>query len=241
LLITIFTKPNFLASAIPRFSQSVAYSSKLPTCQAMQSHWENVYTTKEAMEVSWFQPDGQPSLGLIEECSASRDQVVVDSGCGDGFLIEGLIQHGYKPEKLVGIDISAHAVERSRQRLGNVAQGVHWIVEDVSKLTAEQVGKKVDIWHDRATFHFLVQQQDIQHYVSTVSQSVKNGGHLVLATFAEDGPEKCSGLAVTRYSLAKLDEAWGQHGWQRVSQSQHNHATPWNSKQSFLYAIYQRS
>jgi trans-aconitate methyltransferase len=198
---------------------------------SLNQHWETVYQTKKQDEVSWFQPDGQPSLDLIQGAAADKLAKVVDSGCGHGLLIEQLLKNGFRPENTTGIDISSQAVACAKER----SSGVNWIVQDVSTLTPQQIGK-VDVWHDRATFHFLVDEAARQRYVNLVNQCVKPSGSLIIATFADDGPEKCSGLPVKRYNVAQLDETWKD--WKRVASVKHVHSTPWNSQQSFLYAVY---
>jgi uncharacterized membrane protein YeaQ/YmgE (transglycosylase-associated protein family) len=165
-----------------------------------KSHWENVYSTKATDAVSWFQTHAERSLKLIEETGVAHDAAIIDVGGGASVLVDDLLDHGYT--NLAVLDLSGAALAKARARLGEQAEQVRWIESDVT--TAPLAPHSIDVWHDRAVFHFLTEEADRAAYVDQVLRAVKPGGFVIVATFAEDGPTECSGLPVRRYRAEEL-------------------------------------
>jgi SAM-dependent methyltransferase len=198
---------------------------------AMLHHWENVYTSKSDEELSWMQAEPATSLALIARaCSADS---VIDVGGGTSLLAERLLDEGYA---VTVLDISQAAIDRARQRLGARASEVGWIVADV---TAGPDLGTFDVWHDRAVFHFLTAPADRAAYAELLARTVPVGGHAVIATFALDGPEKCSGLEVRRYDGNSLAAELGPR-FRLMKSVPELHRTPRNAPQSFQYSLFQR-
>jgi ubiquinone/menaquinone biosynthesis C-methylase UbiE len=174
----------------------------------MQSrdHWEKVYTTKSTDAVSWFQPHADVSLDLIKTTGAGLDAAIIDVGGGASMLVDDLLANGYTD--LTVLDLSAAALAAARSRLGTRAAAVKWMEADITR--AQLPANRYDIWHDRAVFHFLTAAKDRAAYVQAVFRAVKPGGHVIVATFAEDGPDKCSGLPVMRYRADQLHHEFGE-------------------------------
>jgi SAM-dependent methyltransferase len=199
-----------------------------------QAHWENVYTTKRENEVSWFQQSPAPSLELIVRAGAVSNSAIIDIGGGASRLVDKLVEQGF--EDVTVLDLSGAALAAARRRLGTGAERVNWIVADAT--TWEPV-KPYDIWHDRAAFHFLTEASDRAAYVARLGRGLKIGGHAIIATFALDGPEKCSGLPVARYDSASLGQTLGTM-FKLIHTQRHEHATPWYSRQIFQFSIFRR-
>ena len=199
-----------------------------------QAHWENVYATKGENEVSWFQQSPAPSLELIVQVGAVSNSAIIDIGGGASRLVDHLVDQGFADVTV--LDLSSAALETARARLGARAGRVHWLVADA---TIWEPVKRYDIWHDRAAFHFLTDEKDRAAYIERLTRGLKAGGHAIIATFALDGPEKCSGLPVARYDAARLGQTLGP-GFRLVHTRQHAHATPWDSRQHFQFSVFQR-
>ena len=203
-----------------------------------QAHWENVYTTKGETEVSWFQQSPAPSLELIVQAGATRKSAIIDIGGGASRLVDSLIEQGF--EDVTVLDLSGAALAAAKTRLeshlGASAERVSWIVADAT--TFEPV-KPYDIWHDRAAFHFLTDAGDRAGYIARLKRGLKIGGHAIIATFAPDGPEKCSGLPVARYDSASLGQTLGAT-FKLIHTQRHEHATPWDARQSFQFSVFRR-
>jgi SAM-dependent methyltransferase len=199
-----------------------------------QAHWENVYTTKRENEVSWFQQSPAPSLELIVQAGATSKSAIIDIGGGASRLVDHLVEQGF--EDVTVLDLSGAALAAAKSRLGTGAERVNWIVADAT--TWEPV-KSYDIWHDRAAFHFLTDTSDRAAYVDRLGRGLKIGGHAIIATFALDGPEKCSGLPVARYDSASLGRTLGT-AFKRVHTQRHEHVTPWDSRQNFQFSVFRR-
>jgi SAM-dependent methyltransferase len=199
-----------------------------------QSHWQNVYLSKGEQEVSWTQPDPEPSLGLILKYTPSLTASIVDIGGGASRLVDALAARGY--EHLTVLDLSEAALQAAGQRLGTQAARVQWIAADATKW---QPSEAFDLWHDRAAFHFLVDAGDRAAYLDRLRRVVKMGGHAIIATFALDGPEKCSGLPVQRYDPAALSETIGD-SFELVADQPHRHVTPWGAVQPFQFSVLRR-
>jgi 2-polyprenyl-3-methyl-5-hydroxy-6-metoxy-1,4-benzoquinol methylase len=203
----------------------------------MQSkdHWETVYTTKSADAVSWFQPHAQLSLDLIRAATADKDAVIIDVGGGASTLVDDLLAEGYRD--LTVLDLSAAALYAARQRLGKEEAKVRWIEADITEV--DLPARRYDVWHDRAVFHFLTSQQQRDAYVRTVFNAVKPGGHVIVATFAEDGPLQCSGLPVMRYRADELHDEFGD-AFTLLKHQKEEHHTPSGTVQQFVYCYCRR-
>ena len=196
-----------------------------------QEYWEWVYASKGDQDLSWTQPEPLMSLSLIGGvCPAGR---VIDVGGGASLLAERLLERGYS---VTVLDISKTAIDRARNRLGDRASQIQWIVADVAE--NPQLGS-FDVWHDRAVFHFLTASADRAAYTALLARTVPVGGHLIIATFALDGPEKCSGLEVRRYDGQKLSSELGPR-FDLLRSVPELHLTPWGGRQSFQYSLFKR-
>lgn len=204
------------------------------TASDRQSHWQAVYLTKGEQQVSWSQADPQPSLHLIESVASGRDASIVDVGSGASRLVDALLASGFHDVTL--LDLSEAALASARERIGAASDAVHWIVGDA---TVWQPQQAFDIWHDRAAFHFLVEQRDRTAYLDRMIHGVAADGHAIIGTFALDGPEKCSGLPVRRYDPALLAETVGE-GFELIAHEPHRHVTPWDTIQSFQFSVLRR-
>ena len=202
--------------------------------QSRQSHWENVYATKGEREVSWFQENPAPSLALMAEIGVVPSSAIIDIGGGASRLVDHLLEGGF--HVVTVLDLSAAALETAKARLGERADKAHWLVADAATWTPSRT---YDVWHDRAAFHFLTDEQDRAGYIGRLRQALKIGGHAIIATFALDGPEKCSGLPVERYDAARLGHTLGS-GFKLLRSQRNDHATPWGSHQRFQFSVFQR-
>ncbi len=200
-----------------------------------KEHWDKVYAERKPDEVSWYQAEPTVSLELIQGLGLSQDAAIIDVGGGASVLVDRLLALGYGD--LSVLDISNKALDYSRQRLGAAASKVTWLVADV---TAFSPSKVFDLWHDRAVFHFLTDAKDREAYVLRLRQGLRAGGHLILASFAPDGPEKCSGLPVCRYDANTLQAALGP-GFKLLTQRDETHTTPWDTQQRFSYFVFERA
>ncbi len=192
-----------------------------------QQHWNDVYTKKTERDVSWFETLPEVSLRMLDAAGLNPDSCVVDVGGGDSRLVDALAEKGL--ECLAVLDVSGAALERAKGRLGTRAAAVTWIESDVA---ATWSLKPMDIWHDRAVFHFLTEPHDRVTYVGHMRDVLKIGGSAIVATFDVSGPEKCSGLPVQRYSAESLAEELGD-GFHLIESLTHLHHTPWGASQPF--------
>ena len=199
-----------------------------------KTHWEKVYGTKRADEVSWFQREPAMSLNLIRQVAHDRSARIIDVGGGTSSLVDRLTDDGYS--NVTVLDVSATALAHARARLGTRGAGVGWLEADITTTTLPE--KSVDVWHDRAVFHFLTNAADREAYIHLVRHAVRPGGHVIVATFAEDGPTKCSGLPVVRYSPASLHREF-DGGFELVRSESEQHVTPSGQRQSFVYCLCQ--
>jgi len=195
-----------------------------------KQHWEQVYSTKSSDAVSWFQEQADHSLRLIHNTGLGKDAAIIDVGGGASTLVDGLVAEGYAD--LTVLDLSASALAVAKQRLGAHAATVHWLEGDITRL--ELPLNRFDIWHDRAVFHFLNTQEERTAYVQAVLRSVRPGGHVIVATFAEDGPLQCSGLPVVRYRPETLHAEFGE-AFLLVEHEKEVHHTPSGAVQQFVY------
>lgn len=197
------------------------------------AHWENVYSTKQTTEVSWFEAEPTTSLNLLER-TLPQGGKIIDVGGGASFLVDRLVSKGNWDVTV--LDISSTAIEHSKRRLGDAESKVSWICADITK--TKQL-KTFDVWHDRAVFHFLTNPIDRQAYLDRLNESLSSGGYFIVATFAPDGPGKCSGLPVCRYSPEELEATLGCT-FRIVASSHHNHLTPSAKTQRFTLAVFQK-
>jgi len=197
-----------------------------------KAHWERVYETKPATEVSWFQTHADVSRELIESAAPGRDSAIVDIGGGASVLVDDLLAAGYS--RLTVLDISRAALDQARARVGSMADRVAWLDADV--LAADLPRAAFDVWHDRAVFHFLTDADDRRRYVAQARHALKPGGAIVIGTFAEDGPLKCSGLDVARYSAEQLAAELGAD-FTLITSRRHEHTTPWGAPQAFTFCV----
>ena len=198
-------------------------------------HWNHIYQTRASDTVSWFQPTPITSLRLLDLSGLNKSSRVINIGAGDSRLVDALLDRGIGCVTL--LDISAAAIARAKARLASRAAHVHFIVADV---TAEWTVPPVDVWHDRAAFHFLVEESDRARYVRNLRVSLEPGGHVLIATFALDGPTKCSGFPVMRYSAGMLGSQLGS-GFELVQSLVEPHTTPAQATQSFMFALFRRT
>lgn len=204
------------------------------TNPSRQAHWENVYTSKGEEEVSWFQDSPHPSLDLIAATGATPASAIIDIGGGASRLVDALVAQGF--EHVTVLDLSAAALAAARGRLGDRGDRVQWIAADVTDWKPDT---QYDVWHDRAAFHFLTSPEDQQAYRQRVEAALKHGGHLIIGTFALDGPEKCSGLPVARHSQQTIAAVLGPD-FQPMNAMTHEHRTPWGSVQKFQFSTFLR-
>jgi trans-aconitate methyltransferase len=198
-------------------------------------HWNRLYETKPSDAVSWFQPTPTTSLRLLDLAGLNSGSCVIDIGGGDSRLVDALLDRGVGCVTV--LDISAAAIARAQTRLASRASHANFIVADV---TAQWAVPPVDVWHDRAAFHFLVEESDRAQYVRNLRGSLKSGGHVLIATFAPDGPTKCSGLPVMRYSAELLGSQLG-NDFDLVQSLVEPHTTPAQAAQSFMFALFRRT
>lgn len=194
------------------------------------THWQQVYDTKASDEVSWYRPHLEQSLAFIERAGISRGAGLLDVGGGASTLVDDLLDRGFTNVSV--LDLSERALDVAKARLGDRAARVQWLVGDVT--TVQLPAHGFTFWHDRAVFHFLTDAAARQRYVEQVRHAVAPGGHVLVATFAPDGPERCSGLAVCRYSAEGLHAEFGDD-FQRVDSARETHRTPRGGEQAFMY------
>lgn len=195
-----------------------------------KTHWEEIYHTKDSTQVSWYQLHPRLSLQYIQNTGIGKNGRIIDVGGGASTLVDDLLGAGF--QHISVLDVSATALQVARQRLGARANDVNWIEADITQ--ADLPEQFYDVWHDRAVFHFLTKVEDRQKYVETVRRSVKQGGHVIVATFALDGPDKCSGLEVVRYNPENLHDEFGA-GFELTDSARETHHTPFGTDQKFIY------
>jgi SAM-dependent methyltransferase len=201
----------------------------------LHRHWDEIYSSRPPDDVSWYEPVPSLSLKLIAQSLEEGAESVIDIGGGASTLVDHLLNLGLK--RTAVLDISEAGLDISKRRLGSRARLVEWIIGDVTGL--EDVGQ-FDIWHDRAVFHFLTDDDDRRHYVQLAERTVRPGGTAIMATFASDGPERCSGLEVRRYDPEQLVEQCGS-GFELAHSERHVHVTPHEVLQNFQYSTFRRT
>ncbi len=199
-----------------------------------EKHWETIYNTKALTEVSWYQETPETSLQLIKDLQLSNTASIIDIGGGDSFLVDHLITLGY--QNITVLDISAAAIKRAKERLGEDAKKITWIVADAAKFTPNET---YDLWHDRAAFHFLTEQKDIDTYKRTAENNINTNGHLIVGTFSTNGPTKCSGLDIMQYDEASLEITF-QPKFVKQKSFKSTHNTPFNTSQEFTFCTFKK-
>lgn len=200
-----------------------------------KKHWENIYATKELESCSWFQPNPHTSLELIDSVNLSNSAKIIDIGGGDSSLADFLLQRGYSDVTVM--DISAAALERAKLKLGERAMKVKWMEGDASDFYPNE---KYDLWHDRAAFHFLTEPSEIANYVRTAKNSLVDGGILIVGTFSENGPKKCSGIEIKQYSQEDLSNIF-RDGFTRIKCINTDHPTPFGTVQNFTFCVFRKN
>ncbi len=197
-----------------------------------EAHWERIYRTKDPTQVSWYQPAAGLSLDLIRRVAPDLDAPIIDVGGGASTLVDGLLDAGYR--SLTVLDLAPSALAITRQRLGERADRVAWIAGSI--LDARLRASAYAIWHDRAVFHFLTDGRDRARYVAQTRQALRHGGHVIVASFGPDGPAKCSGLDVARYSPEGMHAEFGR-GFRLLDSVHEVHHTPGGAVQAFVYCL----
>ena len=200
----------------------------------LKSHWENIYSSKKEDGVSWFQEHPKTSIDLIEKYSTDKSISVIDIGSGRSKILKKLIENEY--DDLTYLDISQEACSKFKISLGLKQGLVQWYVENVLDFNTE---KNFSIWHDRAVFHFLISKEDVEKYKQVALKNIVQGGYLILGTFSENGPEKCSGLNVSRYSPESLKKIFNPE-FKMIESITINHKTPFDTNQNFLFSIFKK-
>ena len=200
----------------------------------LKNHWDNIYHSKNEDDVSWFQKIPETSIDIINSINVKKQSKIIDVGSGRSRLFKSLIEQGY--DNLTYLDISKSAAKKSRNFLGEQSKKIEWIVKDI--LNFEPI-QKYDIWHDRAVFHFLTGQSQIKQYVDLVSRNISNDGYLIIGTFSKNGPSKCSGLSVSRYTKQLIQETFIKN-FELIDSFHIDHITPLNTTQNFLFSIFKK-
>lgn len=197
-----------------------------------KNHWETVYETKNPDQVSWTQEMPKTSLELIHSFALKKTAKIIDIGGGDSKLVDYLLEEGF--ENITVLDISEKAIERAKKRLGDQAIKVTWVVSDITEFEPKTT---FDLWHDRATFHFLTTSEQVEKYMKTARNFVNN--FLILGVFSEKGPTKCSGLEIKQYTEEKLTEVF-KEGFEKIHCITEDHKTPFDTIQNFLFCSFKK-
>ncbi|MBN4084897.1 class I SAM-dependent methyltransferase [Flavobacteriaceae bacterium AH-315-B10] len=200
----------------------------------IKQHWNNVYETKNDDELSWYQENPTSSLNLITALNLSNESEIIDVGGGNSNLTKALQKQGFV--NLSVLDISIKVLEHTKTKLGENGKNINWIVSDILDFKHKQ---KYDLWHDRATFHFLTNKSDIVKYVTIAGNAINNNGYLVLATFSKTGPKKCSGLDIMQYDKEKLQELFREQ-FILIKSFEEVHQTLFKTEQNFIYNLFQK-
>jgi len=199
-----------------------------------KAYWEKIYQTKQPDELSWHEDIPTTSLDLIKQLNLSPSAMIFDNGGGDSFLIDSLLKLGFN--NITIQDISEVALDRVKKRLGADAARVRWVVADEAHCNPQG---QYDLWHDRAAFHFLTEEDEIKNYINTISSCIKPGGHFIIGTFSDQGPKKCSGLDIRQYSETTMTKLLG-NSFEKVKCFYTDHHTPFHTVQNFLFCTFRR-
>ena len=200
----------------------------------MKQHWEEIFQQKTDHQKSWFQPYPSTSIKLIEEINLDKNAAIIDVGGGDSRLIDNLIEKGYT--NVTVLDISSNALENAKIRLGDNAKKVKWAISNILNFRSDQ---QFDLWHDRAAFHFITTDKEIEKYVETSYNIITTGGYLIIGTFSEKGPQKCSGLDIKQYSEDSMSARF-EETFEKIICLKEDHITPSGNKQNFLFCIFKK-
>jgi len=199
-----------------------------------KDHWENIFSKKQNNEVSWYQPVPKSSIEFFEANNIPLQANIIDVGSGDSYFIDYLIEKKY--ENVYAVDISENALLRLKNRLGAKASKVNWIVTDILDFKSDV---RFDYWHDRAAFHFLSDTTDVNQYLRITNESISTNGRMMVATFSDSGPLKCSGLDVKQYSKTDLEKQFSV-SFNKIKCVDESHITPFNTTQNFTYCSFQK-
>jgi ubiquinone/menaquinone biosynthesis C-methylase UbiE len=199
-----------------------------------KAHWENVFKTKPLEEASWYEVVPETSLSFFKESNISKSAKIIDIGGGDSYLVDNLLKLGYKD--ITVLDISEVALDRAKQRLKDQSKKVKWIVADAADFSPPE---NYDFWHDRAAFHFLIDEQSIRNYIEIVQKHLNKNGHLVVGTFSENGPKKCSGLEIKQYSETTMTNQFKTH-FEKIKCIKIDHKTPFDTNQNFVFCWFKK-
>ncbi|MBI5539209.1 MAG: class I SAM-dependent methyltransferase [Bacteroidia bacterium] len=200
-----------------------------------KKHWEKIYNTKQISEVSWYQPNPETSLDFVKQFELPLTAKIIDIGGGDSFFVDHLLELGYKD--ITVLDISESALNKAKQRLGNREKEVKWILADAATFDPTE---QYDFWHDRAAFHFLTQEHEITNYLNTVQKSIKPSGILIIGTFSEQGPEKCSGIEIKQYSEVTMTRILENY-FDKIKCIKVDHKTPFDTIQNFIFCSFRKN
>jgi SAM-dependent methyltransferase len=200
-----------------------------------KAHWENIYQSKDLKDVSWYQPVPQTSLNYLKEFKIPKTDKIIDVGGGDSFFVDHLLDLGYVD--ITVLDISATALEKAKQRLGNRANKVKWIVSDAATFMPTE---KYDFWHDRAAFHFLTKENEINSYINTIQNNLEPNGVLIIGTFSELGPKRCSGIEIKQYSETSMTEQFKLY-FEKINCLTVDHKTPFDTLQNFTFCSFKKA
>jgi 2-polyprenyl-3-methyl-5-hydroxy-6-metoxy-1,4-benzoquinol methylase len=199
-----------------------------------KSHWENIHSTKSNTDVSWYQATPVTSIDFIESLGVPKDAAIIDIGGGDSFLVDHLLALGYT--NVTVLDISAAAIAKAKERVGDKSKQVKWVVSDINEFDSTE---NYDVWHDRAAFHFLTRDEEISKYVRTVYNGLNPFGTLILGTFSENGPTKCSGIEITQYSQESMVQLFSE-SFVKIECTNVDHTTPFDTVQNFTFCRFKR-
>ncbi len=200
-----------------------------------KKHWEKVYNTKPLAEVSWYQPVPKTSLDFIRELQIPKDAAIIDVGGGDSYFVDHLLNLGYS--NITVLDISEAAIIRAKKRLGAKADLITWVVSDIADFVPD---RQFDFWHDRAAFHFLTTEDQVNKYLVIANKALSLSGKIVIGTFSEAGPKTCSGLPIKQYSdsaITTLVKKW----FRKMKCIHADHITPFNTIQNFLFCSFKKA
>jgi len=199
-----------------------------------KEHWENIYKTKQLNQVSWYQPKPETSIEIFNSFNFPKTANIIDVGAGDSFFVDFLLDNNFV--NITVLDISENAINRAKKRLGNRSKKVKWIIANSATFKSSE---SYDFWHDRAAFHFLTKAEEISSYIKNLNKNLNISGKLVIGTFSEIGPQKCSGIKVTRYSEKKMTETF-QNYFKKIECLIIEHKTPFNTTQNFIFCSFKK-
>ena len=201
----------------------------------LKEHWENIYNTKKLNEVSWYQPKPETSIKIFNSFNLPKSAKIIDVGGGDSFFVDFLLDLNYGD--ITVLDISKNSIKRAKLRLGQRAKDVKWIIGNSSCF---QPTETYDFWHDRAAFHFLTKEDEIENYLATAHKNINQSGILVLGTFSKQGPKKCSGIDIKQYSESTMTEKLKLY-FKKIACLNVEHKTPFNTIQNFIFCTFKKA